>query len=341
MKKTLLLLFVALMVLSPLVAQGSKDDGAAAKELVVYASVDEANAVKILDAFTKDSGIKTSFVQLSSGPALTRIQAESGRPQADVWLGAPSDNHVTAKVEGLTVPYKGPSFDGLGEEFKDADGYWRGFYMNPLCFGVNTTSLAKRGAPMPTSWADLLKPEYKGLIQVPTPQASGTATTMVYSLIEIMGEDEAFAYMAKLNANIQTYTSSGTGPSKGVNVGDAAIGIQFSPAFFQMKANGQPVEIVFPTEGFGFEFPAASILKGAKNYEAAKIFMDWLISKKGQDVLKSTGTYFYPVIDDAEIDPIMPAFSSLDVVGIDLALYSSRKAELVERWVSEVLSASK
>jgi iron(III) transport system substrate-binding protein len=244
-------------------------------------------------------------------------------------------------VEGLTVPYKGPSFDGLGEEFKDADGYWRGFYMNPLCFGVNTTSLAKRGAPMPTSWADLLKPEYKGLIQVPTPQASGTATTMVYSLIEIMGEDEAFAYMAKLNANIQTYTSSGTGPSKGVNVGDAAIGIQFSPAFFQMKANGQPVEIVFPTEGFGFEFPAASILKGAKNYEAAKIFMDWLISKKGQDVLKSTGTYFYPVIDDAEIDPIMPAFSSLDVVGIDLALYSSRKAELVERWVSEVLSASK
>jgi iron(III) transport system substrate-binding protein len=341
MKKTLLLLFVALMVLSPLVAQGSKDDGAAAKELVVYASVDEANAVKILDAFTKDSGIKTSFVQLSSGPALTRIQAESGRPQADVWLGAPSDNHVTAKVEGLTVPYKGPSFDGLGEEFKDADGYWRGFYMNPLCFGVNTTSLAKRGAPMPTSWADLLKPEYKGLIQVPTPQASGTATTMVYSLIEIMGEDEAFAYMAKLNANIQTYTSSGTGPSKGVNVGDAAIGIQFSPAFFQMKANGQPVEIVFPTEGFGFEFPAASILKGAKNYEAAKIFMDWLISKKGQDVLKSTGTYFYPVIDDAEIDPIMPAFSSLDVVGIDLALYSSRKAELVERWVREVLSASK
>jgi iron(III) transport system substrate-binding protein len=341
MKKTLFLLLVVLMVLAPLVAQGSKDDGAAAKDLVVYASVDEANAVKILDAFTKDSGIKTSFVQLSSGPALTRIQAESGRPQADVWLGAPSDNHVTAKVDGLTVPYKGPSFDGLGKEFKDAEGYWRGFYMNPLCFGVNTTALAKRGASMPKSWADLLKPEYKGLIQMPTPQASGTATTMVYSLIELMGEDQAFAYMAKLNANVQTYTSSGTGPSKGVNVGDAAIGIQFSPAFFQMKANGQPVEIVFPSEGFGFEFPAASILKGAKNYEAAKIFMDWLISKKGQDVLKSTGTYFYPVIADAEIDPVMPAFATLDVIGVDLAYYSSRKAELVERWVSEVLSAAK
>ena len=339
MKKWCVVALIVLFVLSPIAAQGSKEDGAAAKELIVYASVDEANAVKILDAFTADSGIKTSFVQLSSGPALTRIQAESGRPQADVWLGAPSDNHVIAKNEGLTMPYKGESFEALGSEFKDAEGYWRGFYMNPLCFGVNTVALQRAGASMPRSWADLLKPEYKNLIQVPTPQASGTATTMVYSLIEIMGEEEAFAYMAKLNANIQTYTSSGTGPSKGVNVGDAAIGIQFSPAFFQMKANGQPVEIVFPSEGFGFEFPAASILKGAKNYEAAKIFMEWLVSKKGQDVLKDTGTYFYPVIDDADIDPVMPAFSTLNVVGVDLAYYSSRKAELVERWVSEVLSA--
>ena len=341
MKQWLTIALIVLVVVCPLAAQGSKEDGAAAKELIVYASVDEANAVKILDAFTAESGIKTSFVQLSSGPALTRIQAESGRPQADVWLGAPSDNHVIAKNEGLTVAYKGASFDGLGAEFKDPDGYWRGFYMNPLCFGVNTVALKKAGASMPTSWADLVRPEYKNLIQVPTPQASGTATTMIYSLIEIMGEDEAFAYMAKLNANVQTYTSSGTGPSKGVNVGDAAIGIQFSPAFFQMKANGQPVEIVFPSEGFGFEFPAASILKGATNYEAAKIFMDWLISKNGQDVLKSTGTYFYPVIDEAEIDPVMPAFSTLDVVGVDLSYYSARKAELVERWVSEVLSAGK
>jgi iron(III) transport system substrate-binding protein len=339
MKKMLLALLVVFMIVTPLAAQGSKEDAAAANELVVYASVDEANAVKILDSFTADTGIKTSFVQLSSGPALTRIQAESGKPQADVWLGAPSDNHVIAKREGLTVPCKGPNYEALGSEFKDLEGYWRGFYMNPLCFGINTVALQKAGASLPKSWADLLKPEYKGLIQMPTPQASGTAVTMVYSLIEMMGEDEAFAYMAKLSKNVQTYTSSGTGPSKGVNVGDCAIGIQFSPAFFQMKANGQPIAIVFPIEGFGFEFPAASILKGAKNYEAAKIFMEWLVSKKGQDVLKSTGTYFYPVIDDAEIDPVMPAFSSLNVVGVDLSYYSARKQQLVERWVSEVLSA--
>ncbi|AEC01540.1 ABC transporter substrate-binding protein [Parasphaerochaeta coccoides] len=338
MKKLCAIVLVLLVLSVPVFSQGAKES-AGTKEIVVYASVDEANAVKILDAFTADTGIKTSFVQLSSGPALTRIQAEAGRPQADVWLGAPSDNHITAKEAGLTIPYKGPAFEALGAEFKDADGYWRGFYMNPLCFGVNTNALARAGASMPTSWADLLKPEYKGLIQAPTPQSAGTAKIMLYSLVEMMGENQAFAYMAALNKNIQTYTSSGTGPSKGVNVGDAAIGIQFSPAFFQMQANGQPIAIVFPSEGFGFEFPAASILKGAKNQAAAEKFMDWLVSKQGQDVLESTGTYFYPVVPEAEIDPIMPPFSSLDVVGIDLAWYSANYNRLVERWVSEVLSA--
>ena len=63
MKQFLVGALLILCLLSPLAAQGSKEDGQAAKELVVYASVDEANAVKILDAFTKDSGIKTSFVQ--------------------------------------------------------------------------------------------------------------------------------------------------------------------------------------------------------------------------------------------------------------------------------------
>lgn len=320
-----------------LFANGTAEDKP--MELIVYASVDEANTQKILDAFTASTGIKASSVHLSSGPALARLEAEKGAPQADIWLGAPSDNHVTAKEKGLTVPYKSAAYDALKPEFKDADGYWRAFYMNPLCFGVNTEALKKAGLPMPKSWADLADPIYKGTIQAATPQASGTAKIQVYSLVEMMGEDEAFKYLAKLGKNIQTYTSSGTGPSKGVNVGDCIIGIQFSPAFFKMQAEGAPVEVVFPSEGFGFEFPAVSMLKGAKNVEAAKIFMDWLVSAEGQNVFNDAGTYFYPVIADAKIASNMPAFDTLKVVGIDLTYYSQNHDRLIERWVNEVLTA--
>jgi iron(III) transport system substrate-binding protein len=295
--------------------------------------------MKIISAFTADTGIKVQAVHLSSGPALTRIQAEAGRPQADLWLGAPSDNHITAKNQGLTVAYKGAAFDRLGDVFKDKDGFWRCFYMNPLSFGVNTQALAKAGAPMPTSWADLTNPVYKGLIQAPTPQSAGTAKVMVYSLIEIMGEDAAYTYMAALNKNIQTYTSSGTGPSKGVGVGDCAIGIQFTPAFFSFIDQGLPVQVVFPSEGVGFEAPAVSILKGGKNLEAAQEFVDWLVSKKGQDSLSAAKTFFYPEIADAALGAGMPAFSSLKVVSYDTAYYAENTTRLVEKWVNQVLTS--
>lgn len=308
-------------------------------KVVVYSSVDEANAKKLLDAFTADTGVTASFVFLSSGPALARITAEKDNPQADVWMGAPAENHIVAMQQGLTVPYKSAALDNLDAKFKDAEGAWRSFYMNPMALAVNTEALAKINAPVPTSWADLLKPVYKGQIQMPTPQSSGTAYNVVATLTTMWGEEKAFDYMKKLNPNIQTYTSSGTAPSHAVAVGQCAIGIQFTPAFFEFIDKGYPLKVVFPSEGVGFENPAVSILKGAKNMEAAKILADWLVSKKGQDVLSSAKTYFYPVNPQAELGAGMPAFASLKTVGIDTEWAGQNKKRLVEKWVNEVLPA--
>lgn len=312
---------------------------AAADKVVIYASVDEGNAKKILDAFSAQTGIAAEFVHLSSGPAMARITAEANNPQADVWLGAPSENHVVLKEEGLTIPYISDAMDKLDPSFKDPDGYWRSFYMNPIALAINTEALKKAGATKPTSWKDLLKPEYKDLIQMPTPQSSGTAYAIVTTLVTVMGEDKAFEYMKKLNPNVQTYTSSGTGPSKGVAVGQAAIGIQFTPAFFEFIDQGYPLEVIFPSEGVGFEAPAVSIIKGAKNIESAKKLIDWLVSKDGQDVLSQEKTYFYPVIPEAELSKGMPAFSELKTIVVDNQWAGENKKRLVDRWVNEVLPA--
>ena len=311
----------------------------AADKVVIYASVDEGNAKKILDAFSAQTGVTAEFVHLSSGPAMARITAEANNPQADVWLGAPSENHVVLKEEGLTIPYISAAMEKLAPSFKDPDGYWRSFYMNPMALAVNTEALKKAGATKPASWQDLLKPEYKDLIQMPTPQSSGTAYAIITTLVTVMGEDEAFEYMKKLNPNVQTYTSSGTGPSKGVAVGQAAIGIQFTPAFFEFIDQGYPLEVIFPSEGVGFEAPAVSIIKGAKNIESAKILIDWLVSKDGQDVLSKDKTYFYPVLPEAELSKGMPAFSELKTIVVDNQWAGENKKRLVDRWVNEVLPA--
>ncbi len=329
-------------VLVSLIASFAFSSGTVEKKpskVVVYSSVDEANAKKLLDAFTADTSVNVSFVFLSSGPALARITAEKENPQADVWMGAPAENHIVAMQQGLTVAYKSPALDNLAPSFKDPNGFWRSFYMNPMALAVNTEALAKINAPEPTSWADLLNPVYKGQIQMPTPQSSGTAYNAMATLVTMWGEDKAFEYMKKLNANIQTYTSSGTAPSQAVAVGQCAIGIQFTPAFFEFIDKGYPLKVVFPSEGVGFENPAVSILKGAKNIEAAKILADWLVSKQGQDVLSSAKTYFYPVNPKAELGKGMPAFASLKTVAINTEWAGQNKKRLVEKWVNEVLPA--
>ena len=340
-KRIVALMLVLVVAGGAVFAMGDKEAGKddTPKTVIVYSSVDEANAKKILDAFTAETGITAQFVQLSSGPALARIKAESANPQADVWLGAPSENHVVAKEEGLTVPYKGGNFASMLPAFKDPEGFWRSFYMNPMAFAINKDILARAGAPMPKSWADLLNPAYKGQIQMPTPQSSGTAYNVVASLVTLMGEEKAFDYMKKLGPNIQTYTSSGTAPSKGVSVGQCMIGLQFTPAFFEFIDQGFPLVVVFPTEGVWFESPAVSILKGAPNLKAAQALVEWLSSTKGQTVLTEQKTYFYPIIPGVKLGAGMPAFETLKTITVDPLWAGAEKKRLVERWVAEVLPA--
>ena len=310
-----------------------------AREVVVYSSVDEANAVKILDAFTADTGIRVNFVFLSTGPALARIEAERNNPQADVWMGAPAENHGIAKASGLTTPHRGGNFNTIQDAFKDPEGYWRSFYMNPMAFGVNTEQLRRINAPRPASWQDLLNPLYRGLIQMPSPQTSGTAYNMVASLVALWGEERAFDYMKALNPNIQTYTSSGTAPSAAVSTGACAIAIQFTPAFFETIDRGFPMEVIFPSEGVWFENPAVSILRGARNMSAAQALVDWLTSERGQNVLISQRTFFYPIVPGAALAPGMPSFESLVTIDVDPAWASENRTRLVRRWQDEVLPA--
>jgi len=310
---------------------------ASVSALTVYTSVDEESAKHILDAFSEDTGVKVDMVFLSSGPALSRIEAESGNPQADVWFGAPSENHVLAHERDLTQSYTPESAAALAEGFKDLDGFWHAIYTNPLAVGVRTDILAERDAPVPASWEDLKNPAYKGLIQMPSPQSSGTAYAVLLTLRELLGEDAAFDYMKALNPNIQTYTQSGTAPSGALGLGETPIAIQFSPGFLKLKDEGYPVDVVFPSEGVGYEVAAMSILKGAANLDDAKKLADWITSTEGQEALTATKTYFLPVRSDVSAGEGVPSLDSIKLISYDPAFASENRQRLVDRWAEEVL----
>lgn len=310
---------------------------ALAQSLTVYSSVDEANAKKILNAFTADSGIKVDMVFLSTGPALSRIQAEANRPQADVWFGAPVENHVLAQERNLTEPYVSAAAQGVAPQYKDPKGSWYAIYTNPLALGVRSDLLKSRGAPLPRSWADLTNSAYRGLIQMPSPQTSGTSYELVLTLIKLMGEDEAFKYMKALGPNVQTYTQSGTAPSAALGLGQCAIAIQFTPGFLELKDKGYPVDVVFPSEGVGHEVAAVSILKGAQHAKEARALVDWITSQKGQQAMVDAKTYFLPIRNDVGAGKGVPSLGDIKLVESDPAYAAQNRKRLVNRWLKDVL----
>jgi iron(III) transport system substrate-binding protein len=310
--------------------------GHAAQALTVYSSVDEENAKRLLDAFGKATGVSVQMVFLSTGPAMSRIEAEKARPQADVWFGAPSENHILAKERGLTEPYLSPNAAALPDQFKDKEGYWYAIYTNPLAFGVRTDILQRRNAPVPATWEDLKNPVYKGLIQMPSPQSSGTAYSVILTLLQQRGEDGAFDYLKAISPNIQTYTQSGTAPSGALGVGETPLAIQFTPGFLKLADQGYPVQVVFPGEGVGYEVASMSILKGAQHQADARKLVDWMTSVAGQGAVAATKTYFMPIRPDVSAGPGVASLDKIKLIAVDPAFAAANKNRLVERWTRQV-----
>jgi iron(III) transport system substrate-binding protein len=222
-------------------------------------------------------------------------------------------------------------------QYKDAKGSWYAIYTNPLGFGVRTDLLQSRGVPVPHSWADLKKGAYHGLVQMPSPQTSGTAYEMILTLVKLMGEDAAFQYMKALAPNVQTYTQSGTAPSAALGLGQCAIAIQFTPGFLELKDKGYKVDVVFPGEGVGHEVAAVSVLKGAQHVKEAQALVDWITSQKGQQAMVDAKTYFLPIRNDVSAGKGVPSLGDIKLVESDAAFAAQNRKRLVSRWLKDVL----
>src|SRR2546427_696574 len=149
-------------------------------------------------------------------------------------------------------------------------------WSSAICF--NTVEAGKRKLPVPASWADLVRPEFKGTITMPHPASSGTGYLMVAAWLQIMGEEKGWAYMDGLHQNMGVYTHSGSKPCRQAGAGEFPVGLSFEYRASKTKKDGAPIDIVFPQEGLGWDVEATAILKTSKKQEAAKALADWAVT---------------------------------------------------------------
>lgn len=307
----------------------------AAQVLHMYTALDGNEWPIYVRAFEKATGIKVEVVRMSSGEVLARVEAEAKNPQASIWFGGPAVDQIAAKKKGLLEPYKSPNAWSMPLAFKDPDGYWTGFYFGAIGFASNTEQLKELGVEPPTSWYDLLKPEFKGRISLAYPYTSGTAYTVLASLVALMGEDEAFEYWKKLHKQIHHYNKSGSACVTQVGLGEVTVGIAFAHDVIKKGiSKGYPVTLSFPKEGTGYEVGAMSIIKGGPEPELAKKFIDWMLTAEAQNLMKQW--YRIPLNPEAEVAEGSVKMGDVKVVPMDFDYFGREKDRLIERWKNEI-----
>ena len=331
---------VAVAALQPARAQD-------AGQLNVICSVQAEWCNMIQTVFARTTGVKVNMSLRGSGEAIAQLAAERANPKTDVWLGGTGDPHLQAAEQDLTLEYRSPALSQLHPwaQRQAEQSRWRtvGIYSGPLGFGVNTELIAKKKLPVPKSWADLLNPAYKGEIQVANPASSGTAYTMVATLVQLMGEDRAFEYMKKLHPSIAQYTRSGTAPIKAVARGEATVSISFVHDGPTEAAQGFPVATITPSEGTGAEIGSMSIVRGARNLANAKRFYEWALTPQAQQFGAATRQFQLPSNKATPVDPRVPDFKRIRLIDYDYAKYGStaERRRLIARWEKDVNGAAR
>src|SRR6476620_1209012 len=248
-------------------------------ELLVYTAL-ETDQIKAYEtAFNKAyPDIALKWVRDSTGVITAKVLAEKANPQADLVIGTSASSMAVFANEGMLQPYAPKGLDKIPAQYRDSQNppRWVGMdvYGAAICF--NTVEAQKQNLPKPESWKDLTKPVYKGKIVMPNPASSGTGFLDVSEWLQMWGEADAWKFMDGLHENIGVYTHSGSQPCKQAGAGEFPIGVSFEYRAMQTKKSGAPVDVIFPSEGLGWDLEASGIMKGTKKLDAAKKLMDWL-----------------------------------------------------------------
>ncbi|MEJ5063445.1 ABC transporter substrate-binding protein [Erwinia sp. MYb375] len=278
MRKTIknLALLVGFSSLSAMAADG---------KLVVYTSQAPEIAQQTMDAFkAANPGIDVSWTRNGTTQLMNVLRTEmmSGEVKADVLLVADAINLGALKKEGKLMAWPEAPVSNISPDFYDKDKTWFGTKIIATVIGYNT----QKAKPV-NSWMALTAADNRGQVAVPSPLYSGAALYHLHTVINTptIGWD----FYQKLAANGVT-PEGGNGPAlKAVASGMAKYGVITDADIIRAKKQGSPVDLVYPQEGVSYVTEPVAILKGAHNVAAAKAFVSFMLSEKGQQLVATQG----------------------------------------------------
>lgn len=326
MKKVLSLLVVAAMVL----AGCGSSEGADSKSLVVYSPNSEGLIASTIPAFEEKYDIKVDLIQAGTGELFTKMNSEKNNPVADVMFGGAYSTFT--QNEDLFEPYTSGNNDNVIENYQNTTGYITPYVLDGSMLIVNNSLI---GDIQIEGYEDLLNEELKGKIATADPASSSSAFAQLTNMLLAMGgyEDEgAWDYVRALFTNIDGKIASGSSNVyKSVADGEMVVGLTYEDPSVALLNSGADVSIVYPKEGSVFLPAGSAIIKGAKNMDNAKLFIDFIISQEIQDVY-GTETTNRPVLKEVQTSDSMTPIDEINTIQEDIDYVREHKDEIVEKF---------
>ena len=287
------------------------------------------------DAFTEKTGIKVEYVEISTGKALAQLQAENGNTTADIWFGGGVDSYISATDLGYLEQYVSPEAEAINPAYSDADGYWTGLALVPAGFLVNNDVLAEKNLEAPKTWEDLADPKYKGEIIMASPAISGTQYAILHGTIQAYGEEKGWEVWKGINENVDFYAQGGGEPGPKCAAGEFGIAVlAMTGGTFAMEAE-YPVTAVYPEDMIPWTPAPIAIFKNSQNKDAAKVFVDYFLSKEGQEALREADARIM-ARGDVAIPEAIGTVDTEKLIDQDVLLFGSQREALLEKWAAMV-----
>lgn len=313
------------------VAMGLSASTALADGVVnVYTAAPQNFIDEMVPVFEKATGTKVEVIKAGSGELLNRLTAEASAPVADVLWSV--DGTVVDFNAALFEPYTSVNDGDVLPIMRKSD-LWSPFTAVVTTFIVNESKL--NGLPVPTSWADLAKPDYKGMISAARADKSGSAYIQYATVLQAFGsEEEGMEKYREMLANFVLSDSSGAVP-RFVNDGELAIGVTLEDAALRYKEGGGPVQLIYPAEGTAIAPDAIALIKGGPNPDNGKAFIDFILSAEGQAIVATQGRR--PVRGDVAASEALVPLGDIKDVNYDFEWAAKERDRLMETWADMVL----
>ena len=299
--------------------------------LVVYTSMPQSVTDPLLAAFTEKTGIAVDLITAGGGELMSRIRSEADNPQGDVMLSGTISN--CTGFQDYFAAYTSPNEDAVQEAHKNVEGTMTRFDVISSVLIVNTDLI---GDIQVAGYADLLNPELKGRIAMADPGKASSAFEHLVNMLEDMGNgdaeagwDYAAAFCAQLDGKL---LSSSSAVYRGVADGEFAVGLTSEgSAANAIAAGAKNLAIIYMKEGVIFRGDGVYIIKGCKNEESAKAFIDFCTSYETQ-LMCQNELYMRSVRSDVTGSQVLSDLSEINVREDDLQTVIEKKGEWIQRF---------